>query len=339
MATKLLFYNFSILILFLIYFFTGQLLLVSTVSVFLVISWMFPHQIIKLCMQISVMLSVIITLLIVLSLFSESYKFFHLVSITDFLFGTQWKPYNTINENYEIVMLFGILPLLLGTFLITIIAILFSAPIGLFSAIYLSKYATSKMRHILKPIIELLAGVPTVVYGYFAMNAVAPFIYQVATFIGLDASSENALAAGIVVGVMIIPLITSLVDDIIQTVPKSLYYGALALGSTRAEAIFKVVLPSCTAGILSAVLLAITRALGETMIVLMATGVKSDLSLNPLHSITTITVQIATILKSEHDFNSPVTLSAYALGLTLFIVTWILNAIAFSIVKNYRVGY
>ena len=323
----------------LLYFFTGKLFLVSTAFILLGASWAFPHRLIKLCMQISVLLSAIVTVVILLSLFNGSYKFFQLVNIVDFMFGTEWKPYNTINEDYEIVMLFGILPLLVGTFLVTTIAIFFSAPIGLFSAIYLSKYAKTKTRNVIKPIIELLAGIPTVVYGYFAMNMVAPFICDIATYAGLSASAENALAAGIVIGIMIIPLITSLVDDILQTVPKSLYYGSLALGSTRAEAILKVILPSAKAGIFSAILLAITRALGETMIVLMATGIKSDLSFNPLNSITTVTVQIATILKSDHDFNSPVTLSAYALALTLFIVTWILNAIAFNVVKKYRVGY
>ena len=338
MAAKLFFYNFGILAVALMFLITNKLMLMLSIFVIAAIA-IFPYDAIKLLMKISVFVSLMITALIVVSLFDESYRFFQVISVTDFLFGAQWKPYNTINDNGQIVMLFGILPLLLGTFLVAIIAILFAGPLGLFSAIYLNKYATIKERDIIKPIIELLAGIPTVVYGYFAMNVVSPFFYKLANAIGLEASAENALAAGVIIGIMIIPLITSLIDDIIQTVPKNLYYGALALGSTRAEALFKVVLPSALPGIFSAMLLAITRAIGETMVVLMATGVRADLTLNPLHSITTITVQIATILKSENDISSPVTGSAYALGFVLFIITWVLNAIAFTIVKRYRAGY
>ncbi len=296
----------------------------------------FPHSALKLFMRIAVTISLVITLLIVVSLMHESHNFFHHVSLWEFLFGMQWKPYNTIDASGDVVMLFGIIPLLLGTGLVTLIAILLAVPIGLFSAIYLSKYATTQERNILKPAVELLAGIPTVIYGYFAANILSPFIYKLGTGIGLSVSAENALAAGLVIGIMIIPLITSLIDDIIQTVPKNLYYGALALGSTRAESLFKVVLPASLPGIFSAVLLALTRALGETMVVLMVTGVKADLTLNPLHSITTITVQIATILKGDNDFSSPVTLSAYALALFLFILTWGLNAVAFSVVKKYK---
>ncbi len=336
-TVKLFFYNTIILAIVLVFFIPNKMMLVTGVFLLLLsITAFFPHKIIKLCMHISILLSLIITVLIISSLYSESYKFFHEISWIDFFFGTQWKPFNSINESGEIVMMFGILPLLLGTFLVAIIAILFAAPIGIFSAIYLNKYATQKICNIIKPVIEMLAGVPTVIYGYFAMSVTSPLFYKIATFFGLEASTENALAAGVVIGIMIIPLITSLVSDIIENVPKSLYYGSLALGSTRAEALFNVILPSAISGIFSAILLAVTRALGETMVVLMATGVRADLTLNPLHSVTTMTVQIATLLKSENDFNSPVTLSAYALGFTLFMTTWILNAIAFTIVNRYR---
>lgn len=338
MTKKLLFYNFSLLALIFMLFTSNIVFVGLSILCMVCVLIACPHRAIRFCMQFSVTLSVVVTVLIVYSLSFESYKFFQLVSFTDFLFGTQWKPYYTIQDQ-GIVMLFGIVPLLVGTFLVTIIAMLFSAPIGLFSAIYLSKYATERARNIIKPVIELLAGIPTVVYGYFAMNTVSPAVCKFANFIGLEVYAENALSAGIVIGIMIIPLFTSLIDDIIQSVPKSLYYGALALGSTKSEAIFKVVIPSAFSGILSAILLAVSRALGETMIVLMATGVRADLTFNPLHSITTITVQIATLLKSEQNFDDVSTLSAYALGLTLFIVTWILNAIAFTIVKKYRVGY
>ncbi|MBQ4874548.1 MAG: phosphate ABC transporter permease subunit PstC [Rickettsiaceae bacterium H1] len=340
MIPKLFFYNFSIVAIALLFLITDRFLFVIGFSSIIVVFILtFPHFTLKLSMKVATFLSLVITVLIVLSLFHESRKFFQMISWTNFLFGTEWKPYNTINESGEIVMMFGIIPLLFGTFFVMIIAISFATPIGLFSAIYLSKYATNKERDIIKPVIELLAGIPTVIYGYFAMNIVSPFFYKLATYIGLEASFENAISAGIVIGIMIIPLITSLVDDIIQAVPKSLYYGALALGSTRAEALFKVVLPSSMPGIFSAVLLAVTRAIGETMVVLMATGVRANLTLNPLNSITTVTVQIATILKGDNDFSSPVTLSAYALGFVLFIVTWVLNAIAFTIVKRYRTGY
>lgn len=337
MTTKLFFYNFAILVIVLMFFITNKVVLVIAVSgLSIAIITMFPHGMIKLCMKLSVLISCIITVLIASSLFYESHKFFQIVPWCDFLFGSQWKPYYTINYNEETVMMFGIAPLLLGTFVVTIIATLFAAPIGLFSAIYLSKYATKKERNIIKPIVELLAGIPTVVYGYFAINVVSPFFYKLALILGLEVSAENALAAGVVIGIMIIPLITSLIDDILQTTPKNLYYGALALGSTRAEALFKVIIPAFIPGIFSAILLAVTRALGETMVVLMATGIRADLTLNPLNSITTMTVQIATILKSDNDFSSPITLSAYALGLTLFIVTWILNAVAFTIVKKIK---
>ena len=234
---------------------------------------------------------------------------------------------------------FGAIPVFAGTFLITLIAMLLAGPIGLFSAIYLSEYATPLTRKIIKPTIEVLAGVPTVVYGFFAALVVGPFIRRFCESLGFSASSESALAAGLVMGIMIIPFISSLADDVITAVPQSMRDGSLAMGATQSETIRKVVIPAALPGIVGGIMLAISRAIGETMIVVMAAGLAANLTANPLDSVTTVTVQIVTLLTGDQEFDSPKTLAAFALGLMLFTVTLLLNIFALHIVKKYREQY
>jgi len=234
---------------------------------------------------------------------------------------------------------FGALPLFAGTLLIAVIAMCVAVPIGLYSAIYLAEYAQPKTRAIAKPALEILAGIPTVVYGFFAALTVAPMIVKFCAYFGLSASSESALAAGLVMGVMIIPFVSSLSEDVISAVPQSLRDGSLAMGATKAETIRKVILPSALPGIVSALLLAFSRAIGETMIVVMAAGLAANMTANPLESVTTITAQIVTTLVGDQSFDSPKTLSAFALGLTLFFFTLMLNMIALRVVRKYREAY
>jgi len=262
----------------------------------------------------------------------ETIIFFRQVSPVEFLFSAQWSPTSTPAS-------FGILPLLVGTLLITFIAILVAGPLGLLSAIYMAEYASARMRGVLKPLLEMLAGIPTVVLGFFAALTVAPLIRGSGESIGLTVASESALAAGLVMGMMIVPLISSLSDDIINAVPQSLRDGSYAMGATKSETIKKVVLPAALPGIVSAFMLAISRAIGETMIVVMAAGLAANLSINPLAAVTTITVQIATLLVGDQEFDSPKTLSAFALGFVLFIFTLALNYIALRIVQKYREQY
>ncbi len=262
----------------------------------------------------------------------ESWTFFGEVGIADFLFGTKWSPTGTPPS-------FGFVPLLTGTLLITAIAILVAAPIGLLSAIYMAEYASSGMRAVLKPLLEMLAGIPTVVLGFFAALTAAPAIRHLGESIGLSVASESALAAGLVMGMMIVPLISSLSDDIINAVPQSLRDGSYAIGATRSETIKRVVLPAALPGIVSAVMLAISRAIGETMIVVMAAGLAANLSANPLAAVSTITVQIATLLVGDQEFDSAKTLSAFALGLVLFFITLALNYAALRVVQKYREQY
>lgn len=234
---------------------------------------------------------------------------------------------------------FGAVPLFLGTFLITVIAMMIAIPVGLFSAIYMAEYADKKTRSSLKPALEILAGIPTVVYGYFAIMFIAPMLRGFGHSVGLDISTESALTGGIVMGIMIIPFVSSLSDDIITAVPRSLRDGSYALGATKSETIRRVVLPAALPGIMGAVLLAVSRAVGETMIVVMAAGMAANLTFNPLESVTTVTVQIVKLLVGDQEFNSPKTLAAFALGLTLLCVTLVLNIIALRIVKKYREQY
>lgn len=286
-------------------------------------------------LKISAAFSIIVTIAIVASIFFESINFFKEISIIDFLFGTSWHPKDSAAGADS----FGAVPLFLGTFLIMIIAMLVAVPLGIISASYLAEYANPHFRKYAKAILEILAGVPTVVYGYFAAFSVAPLIKDIATKIGLDAASESALAAGLVMGIMIIPFVLSLSDDVMRSVPKKLREASLGLGATKSETTLKVVLPAALPGIIGAVLLAISRAIGETMIVTMAAGLAANMTINPLQSVTTATAQIVTLLIGDQEFDSLKTLSAFALGLMLFFVTFILNLIALITVKKYHEQY
>jgi phosphate transport system permease protein len=276
--------------------------------------------------------AVITTVGIFASVAFETSIFFGKVNPMEFLFGSKWAPTGSPPS-------FGFIPLLVGTLLITLIALLVATPLGLFSAIYMAEYASSGMRRILKPLLEMLAGIPTVVLGFFAALTVAPFIRNTGTNLGLSVSSESALAAGLVMGMMIVPLISSLSDDIINAVPQSLRDGSYAMGATHSETIRRVVLPAALPGIVSAIMLAISRAIGETMIVVMAAGLAANLTFNPLEAVSTITVQVATLLVGDQEFDSAKTLSAFALGFVLFFFTLALNYIALRIVKKYRQAY
>jgi phosphate transport system permease protein len=295
-------------------------------------------------------LAIFTTIGIIFSVIFESIRFFDSVPVTDFLFGTQWSPQMAIRADQAGSSgAFGAVPLFTGTLLISVIAMIIAVPAGLMTAIYLSEYANNKIRAVVKPLLEILAGIPTVVYGFFAALTVAPMIKDILdglelSIIGfsigpLEVSGESALAAGLVMGVMIIPFVSSLSDDVINAVPQSLRDGSLALGSTRSETIKKVVLPAALPGIAGAILLAVSRAIGETMIVVMAVGTAARLTANPLESVTTVTVQMTTLLIGDHEFDSPKTLAAFALGLVLFIITLCLNFFALRIVKKYREQY
>lgn len=291
-------------------------------------------------------IAILTTIGILFSLIGETYRFFFDPAIKgrpgvfDFLFGTEWNPQAAMRADQgEISTAYGFVPLLTGTLLITVIAIVVAGPLGLFSAIYLAEYATPATRAVIKPVLEILAGIPTVVLGFFAALTVAPMIRGWGESFGLDIASESALAAGLVMGMMIIPFISSLSDDVINAVPQSLRDGAYALGATRSEAIKQVVLPAALPGIVAAFMLAISRAIGETMIVVMAAGLAANLTLNPLDAVTTITVQIKTILVGDQEFDSAKTLAAFALGFVLFFVTLMLNFIALRVVRKYREQY
>ena len=307
-----------------------------------------PHQrarnaveMIILCVLIACSsIAILTTVGIVLSVLFESIRFFHSVPVTDFLFGLEWSPQTAIRaDQVGSSGAFGAVPLFAGTFLITFIAMAVAAPIGLMSAIYLSEYATPRVRAIAKPMLEVLAGIPTVVYGFFAALIVAPFIRDSGGLFGLNVASESALAAGLVMGIMIIPFVSSLSDDVMNAVPQSLRDGAYGMGATQAETIRKVIFPAALPGIVGALLLAISRAVGETMIVVMAAGLAANLTANPLQAVTTVTVQIVTLLIGDQEFDSPKTLAAFALGLVLFVITLILNVIALYIVRRYREQY
>jgi phosphate transport system permease protein len=285
-------------------------------------------------------LAVLTTLGIVLSVLFEAIRFFQIIPIADFLFGLHWSPQMAIRADQVAASgSFGFVPLLVGTLLISTVALLIAVPVGLMSAIYLSEYASRGFRTVTKPVLEILAGVPTVVYGFFAALTVAPFLRQFGESIGLDVASESALAAGLVMGIMIIPFVMSLSDDIINAVPVSLREASLGMGATMNETIRKVVLPAALPGIVGGVLLAASRAIGETMIVVMAAGLSAKLSINPFEAVTTITVQIVTLLVGDQEFDSPKTLAAFALGLVLFFVTLVLNIVALYVVRKYREQY
>lgn len=285
-------------------------------------------------------IAVLTTLGIVLSVLFEASRFFQSIPIFDFLFGLEWSPQMAIRADQVAASgSFGFVPLLVGTLLISAVAMVIAVPVGLMSAIYLSEYASRRFRSITKPVLEILAGVPTVVYGFFAALTVAPFLRELGESMGLSVASESALAAGLVMGIMIIPFVMSLSDDIINAVPDSLREASLGMGATMSETIRKVLLPAALPGIVGGILLAVSRAIGETMIVVMAAGLSAKLTANPLEAVTTITVQIVTLLVGDQEFDSPKTLAAFALGLVLFFVTLLLNVIALYVVRRYREQY
>jgi phosphate transport system permease protein len=298
------------------------------------------EQVVKYLLLACSCLAILTTIGIVLSVLFEAIRFFKAVPLTDFLFGLKWSPQMAIRaDQVGSSGAFGAIPVFSGTLLISAIAMLVAVPIGLMSAIYLAEYANRRFRDVAKPLLEILAGIPTVVYGFFAAITVAPFIRSVGSTLGLDVSSESALAAGLVMGIMIIPFVSSLSDDVINAVPQALRDGAYSLGATRSETIKQVVLPAALPGIVGSVLLAVSRAIGETMIVVMAAGLAANLTLNPFKTVTTVTVQIVTLLIGDQEFDSPKTLAAFALGLVLFIVTLFLNVIALKVVRRYREQY
>jgi phosphate transport system permease protein len=283
--------------------------------------------------------AILTTLGIVLSVAFESFRFFQEISPSNFYLGTVWDPRFTSADANRGEGQFGFLPLLWGTLYISVVALLVAVPIGLYAAIYLSEYASSRVRAVVKPMLEILAGIPTIVYGFFALITFGPFMRDVGALVGLDISATSVLTAGIVMGIMIIPFVSSLSDDIISSVPQSLREGSLGLGATKSETIKRVILPAALPGIVGAILLASSRAIGETMIVVLAAGIAANLTLNPFEPVTTITVKIVSQLTGDHEFNSPQTLVAFALGLTLFVVTLALNVYALYIVRKYKEQY
>jgi phosphate transport system permease protein len=284
--------------------------------------------------------AILTTLGIIGSLLYEAWAFFELVPPQDFFFGLRWEPQIAIRpDQIAGAGAFGAVPVFLGTLVISTIAMLVAVPTGIFTAIYLNEYASNRLRNTVKPLLEILAGVPTVVYGFFAVLTVAPAIRQAGGLVGLGVSPNSALAAGLVMGIMIIPFISSLSDDALKAVPRAMRDGSLAMGATRGETMMRVLLPAALPGIMGGILLALSRAIGETMIVVMAAGLIASMNINPLDSVTTVTVQIVTLLIGDTEFDSPKTLAAFALGLVLFIVTLILNVIALSIVRRYREQY
>ena len=284
------------------------------------------------------LIAIFTTLGIILTLLFESLRFFDLVPPGDFLFGAQWSPPAASQPASSGA--FGSIPLFWGTIFIgAIIAMIVAIPLGLMSAIYLTQYANPKLRALLKPLLEILAGVPTVVYGYFAALTIGPAVRSLGLTLGLHASSESALAAGLVMGIMIIPFVSSMADDSIAAVPSAMRDGSLALGATGSETIRQVLLPAALPGVVGGILLAVSRAIGETMIVVMAAGLAANLTANPFASVTTVTVQIVQLLTGDQEFDSAKTLAAFALGLVLFLITLALNLVALTVVRRYREAY
>ncbi len=298
------------------------------------------ERLVMFTLLLSSLIAIVTTAGIVASLLFESLRFFALVNPLDFLFGLKWSPQSAA-LGYGSKDAFGAVPLFWGTIFIgAIIAMIVAIPLGLMCAIYLTQYARPRVRKWLKPILEVLAGVPTVVYGYFAALTVAPALREFAVAIGIsNASSESALAAGLVMGVMIIPFVSSMADDSIAAVPQAMRDGSLAMGATPSETIRKVLIPAALPGVVGGVLLAVSRAIGETMIVVMAAGLAANLTLNPFASVTTVTTQMVQLLTGDQEFDSAKTLAAFALGLVLFVVTLLLNIVALRVVKKYREAY
>jgi len=298
------------------------------------------EKVIRWVLLASSIVAILTTIGIVSSLLFEAIRFFGKVPFTEFLFGTEWSPQIALRKDQVASQgSFGAVPIFAGTLLISFIAMCVAVPVGLLSAIFMSEYATPKVRGLGKPILEILAGIPTVVYGFFAALVVAPTVRRIGESWGFEVASESALAAGLVMGIMIIPFVSSLSDDVIRAVPQSLRDGSYALGGTKSETVMQVILPAALPGIVGAIMLAISRAIGETMIVVMAAGLSANLTANPLHAVTTATVQMVTLLVGDQEFDSPKTLAAFALGLVLFCVTLCLNVIALRVVAKYREKY
>ena len=328
-----------------LYFLSILIFIITSVIFFFKIDKNFParekfESLVEVFLLVCSSVAILITVGILLSVIFEANRFFSMVPFTEFLFGTHWSPQIPIREDQVgSTGAFGAIPLFTGTFLIAFIAMIVAGPIGLMSAIYMSEYASKKTRDFIKPLTEILAGIPTVVYGFFAVIVVAPFIRSSGEYFGLNIASESALAAGLVMGIMIIPFVSSISDDVIKAVPKNLKDGSLGVGATKSETIIKVIIPAALPGIIGGLLLAISRAIGETMIVVMAAGMSANLTANPLEAVTTVTVQILVLLVGDQEFDSPKTLAAFALGLVLFFMTLILNYIALNIVRKYREQY
>ena len=298
------------------------------------------ERVVRAALLICSAIAILTTVGIILSLVFESLRFFEKVSPIEFLFGLEWSPQVALREDQVGASgKFGSIPLFAGTLIISFISMCVATPVGLLSAIYMSEYAKPRVRATVKPILEILAGIPTVVYGFFAALTMAPLFRSWGESGGFEVSSESALAAGLVMGIMIIPFVSSLSDDVISAVPQSLREGSLGLGATQSETIRRVVLPAALPGIVGSLLLATSRAIGETMIVVMAAGLAANLTANPLEAVTTVTVQIVTLLVGDQEFDSAKTLAAFALGLMLFCVTLVLNIIALSVVNKYREQY
>ena len=284
--------------------------------------------------------AILTTIGIVLSMVFETIRFFSMVPFHEFLFGLEWSPQIALRDDQVgSTGLFGAVPVFAGTVLISLIAMVVAAPVGLMSAIWMAEYAPERVRAVVKPLLEILAGIPTVVYGFFAALTVAPWVRDLGSALGLQASSESALAAGAVMGIMILPFISSLSDDVLRAVPQSMRDGSLAMGATRSETVRRVILPAALPGVVGGLLLGVSRAIGETMIVVMAAGLAAKLTANPLEAVTTVTVQMVTLLTGDQEFDSAKTLAAFALGLMLFFVTLVLNVIALRFVRRYSEMY
>lgn len=285
------------------------------------------------------LVAIMTTVGIVFSMLFETIHFFQLVPAQKFFFGTVWDPRFSAAGQTGTEGQFGLLPLLWGTFYISLVALAVAVPVGLFSAIYMAEYASPRIRGLAKPLLEVLAGIPTIVYGFFALITFGPFLRDLGAMAGLSISATSVLTAGLIMGVMLIPFVSSLSDDIINAVPQSLRDGSYGLGATKSETIKRVILPAALPGIVGAIMLAASRAIGETMIVVLAAGIAANLTLNPFEPVTTITVKIVSQLTGDLEFNSPQTLVAFALGLTLFVFTLCLNVYALYIVRKYREQY
>ena len=296
------------------------------------------ERIMRVALMVAAVMAIATTFGILFSLIGETVKFFQHIPLWKFLFGTHWSPLSGVYEGNVDENTVGAVPLFAGTWMITMIAMAVAVPVGLLSAIYLSEYASPKLRGSAKPMLEILAGVPTVVYGFFAALTVAPAIRFVGESIGLAVSAQSALAAGLVMGIMIIPFISSLSDDVINAVPQALRDGSYGLGATKAETVIKIVLPAALPGIVSAIILAVSRAVGETMIVVMAAGQGANLTANPLEAVTTVTVQIVALINGDTDAGTAAG-PAFSLGFTLFFITMFLNLAALYIVQKYRQKY